>query len=126
MRPHFCSSSRECRATQWAKISARFQHNAQRQLTGSAVPQRQAGVGLTLDGMTKGNSVMPAVKIRQIASMTPLKIPNPGDHDKSHHRQQWAEEPQQREDPQNGHSTKLFIQAPGSTATSFINGWKDR
>ncbi len=126
MRPTFCSSSRECRATQWAKISADYQHNAQRQLAGSTVPQRQVEIGLTLDGMTKGNSVMPAVKSRQIASMTPSKIPNPGDHENRHHRQQWAEEPQQREDPQTGDSTKLFIQAPGSTATSFITDWKDR
>ncbi len=94
MPPTFCSSSRECRATQWAKISHDYQHNTQRQLTGSAVPQRQLEIGLTLDGMTKGNSVMPAGKSRQIASMMPSKIPNPGDHINRHHRQQWAEEPQ--------------------------------
>ncbi len=126
MRPHILYSSRECRATQWAKISARLPTYAQRQLTGSAVPQRQAGDRTTLDGMTKGNSVMPAVKITPNASMTPSKIPNPGDHDKSPSRQQWAEEPQQREDPQNGRFDKLFIQAPGSTATSFISGLEGR
>lgn len=125
--PHFVVAPESVEQHNGQKYQHDYQHNAQRQLTGSTVPQRQVEIGLTLDGMTKGNSVMPAVKITPNCINDAIKIPNPGDHDKSPSPSAMG-----RRTPAAGRSTERAIRRNYSSRHQValppvsLTDWKDR